>query len=399
VNTSAQRRGAVWSLAIAETLVWAGTFYLFPALLKSWEVSLGWSKTSLTGVFSAALIMSAVCSPIAGRLVDMGYGRIMLSASCAVAALALVALSATQTWIIFVGLWLVIGVCMAGSLYDACFAFVVRTSGDSARQVITLITLFAGFAGTLSFPLNTAIAEAFEWQASVLTFAALLAFVAAPLFWWGGGTFANMQAGLLAGAQAPASCGVPIRSALKSQAFWLLSISFAMLYLSHITLITHLLPLLEERGVSLADAVLTVSLLGPSQVLGRIIMVSMGKRVSVASFALASLGLTVVAALILVWAPSVLSALIAFAILQGMGVGMSSITRPLITAQLLGRANFGVIAGMIATVVLLTTAFAPISSSFVWSAGGYDLVAQLNIIVAVISVVSMSAALTGRRQP
>ena len=49
----------VLALAIAETIVWAGVFYIFPALLAHWEADLGWSKTTLSGAFTASLITSA----------------------------------------------------------------------------------------------------------------------------------------------------------------------------------------------------------------------------------------------------------------------------------------------------------------------------------------------------
>ena len=66
-------------LAVAETIVWAGLYYIFPALLVHWEADLGWSKTELTGAFTASIAMSALCSPIVGNLVDRGHGAAVLS--------------------------------------------------------------------------------------------------------------------------------------------------------------------------------------------------------------------------------------------------------------------------------------------------------------------------------
>ena len=47
-------------LAVAETIVWAGLYYIFPALLVHWEADLGWSKTELTGAFTASIAVSAL---------------------------------------------------------------------------------------------------------------------------------------------------------------------------------------------------------------------------------------------------------------------------------------------------------------------------------------------------
>ena len=175
----------IWYLATAETITWAGTVYLFPALLLHWERDLAWSKAELAPVMTLALLVSAGMAPLMGRLIDRDLGRVVLTGSAGLAAILLAALAlAEQRWQ-FVGLWLLLGVAMAGGLYEPCFAFVTRTRGADARKAITRITLVAGFAGTVSFPIANLVAEAAHWRASVLVFAALVAGVAVPLYWLG----------------------------------------------------------------------------------------------------------------------------------------------------------------------------------------------------------------------
>jgi MFS family permease len=162
------RSGRIWCLAIAETIIWGGTYYLFPALLAHWEADLGWSKTELTTGFTATLIVSALAAPYAGRLIDHGHGRVMMTTSAALAALLLVALAFVETRTQFFAVWLLLGLLMSGGLYEACFAFLTRTRGVDARRAITLVTLVAGFAGTLSFPINNFVADAYGWRAANL---------------------------------------------------------------------------------------------------------------------------------------------------------------------------------------------------------------------------------------
>ena len=81
----------VWSLAVAETITWAGIFYLFPAMLIRWETHFGWSRLDLVIGFTAALVMSAASGIFAGRLIDQGHGRILITGS-AVAGAVLIAL-------------------------------------------------------------------------------------------------------------------------------------------------------------------------------------------------------------------------------------------------------------------------------------------------------------------
>jgi predicted MFS family arabinose efflux permease len=383
----------IWAMAVAQTIVWAGTFYLFPALLAHLEADFQWSKTTLTLGFSAALLVSAIGSPIAGAVVDAGHGRVLLTGSTAGAALALLVFAMVGSWMAFMATWLALGVCMAGCLYDPCFAYLVRTRGDDARRAITRVTLVAGFAGTLSFPVCNALASHFGWQSAVIAFAILIGAVAAPLMWWGAG------AAVTESAQTPIRAKETghLRTALGRPAFWLLACAFSMLYLNHVTLVTHLLPLLAERGVSLTDAVLTTSLLGPSQVAGRLLMMSLERRTSVNALGVIALAFVVVAAMLIQFADAVTAGLVLFAVLQGAGMGMNSIARPVITANLLGRSGFGAIAGTIAATVVFATAVAPLSAAWVWAAGGYELVLKLNMIIATVALIALWIALKSRR--
>ena len=60
-------RHIVWPLAIAQTLLWAGAFYLSPLLLGVWERDPGLSRTEVTGAFTTALLLFAFLAPLAGR--------------------------------------------------------------------------------------------------------------------------------------------------------------------------------------------------------------------------------------------------------------------------------------------------------------------------------------------
>ena len=151
-SKSGSFRSIVWPLAVAETIVWAAMYYSFPALLLEWEKDFGWSKTELTGALTLALLVSAAAAPFAGRIIDHGHGRRLLTSSALFGASLLMVLSqVTQLWQ-FYAVWFLLGFAMAGCLYDACFAILTRTMGDKTKRAITLVTLVAGLAGTVSVP-------------------------------------------------------------------------------------------------------------------------------------------------------------------------------------------------------------------------------------------------------
>ena len=102
-----------WPLAFAQTIAWAGMYYVFPAMLTTWEADFGWSKTVLSLGFSLALIASAICAPLAGRLIDRGLGRFVMTFSAIAGALLLALLTIVTVPWQFMMLLTVIGVFMA----------------------------------------------------------------------------------------------------------------------------------------------------------------------------------------------------------------------------------------------------------------------------------------------
>ena len=186
---------------------------------------------------------------------------------------------------------------------------------------------------------------------------------------------------------------------LRSATFWLLAIAFAMIALEHGILLTHLLPLLDERGIHAETAILAASMIGPMQVAGRLAMMAAERHLTILNIAAASYVAMGIAAVSLLGAGAVPLLLVAFVLFQGSGYGVTSIVRPVVTAEFLGRANFGMVSGLLALPFIFATAAAPTVAAFVWETGGYDRVIMLAISAAGVGLVSIliAASLTARR--
>jgi MFS family permease len=389
-------RSALLCLAVGQTLIWAGTYYLFPALLLRWEASEGWSKTSLTGGFTAALIVTALCAPISGKLIDKGQGPLAMGAASVLAAVAVALLPMAATLSVFVGLWLVVGACMAACLYEPCFAIITRTQGTAARRGITLVTLVAGFASTISFPLSHAVAEAYGWQDAALLFAAISGFVAAPLLYLGGRSlerrYRDEESERRASSDYRESAALPVSQVVRSPAFVLLAVAFMFLSVNHAVLINHMLPIMDDRGVPTETAILVASLMGPMQVAGRILIMLMEKRTSNHLVTMYCFGALVIASACLLTASYWPALVFAFVFLQGSGIGISSIMRPVVVRDLLGQANFGAISGALALPTMLGFAFSPFIGSLLWELGGYDLAILVVLAMAAVGLISYRLA-------
>ena len=380
---------AVIPLAVAETLVWAAFYYSFPAFLPAWEADLGWSRAELSGAFTAALVLTGLLAPQAGRIVDRGAGRGMFLGAIVAGALLVAVLAAVRELWQFWAIWLALGLVNAACLYEATFAIITTTVGPAARRAITLVTLVAGFAGSVAFPAAWALGEALGWRGALLVFSGVSLLVALPLAWLGLrllGTHAEDAA------TRPKPTGREGRDALRKPAFWFIAFGFATVGLTHSMIITHIRPIMESRGVAEAVGVMVASLVGPMQVLGRVVMVSVQARVGIHGATVGCFAGMAAGAVALLFATGSPVLAIGFVVPYGAAYGVASIVRPVVTAELLGRAGFGTISGMLALVYMLAVAAGPSIAAVLWQAGGYDLVIGLGIALLLAGLVAVRLA-------
>jgi len=391
-------REAILLLAAGETLIWAALFYVFATLLLEWERSLGWAKTDVTLGFTIAIAMAAISSPIAGRLIDNGYGRFVLSCGALFGCTALAALSTASTPLMFWVFWGGIGVAQGFCLYEPCFSVVTRATEKAARPTITKITLIAGFAAPVAFLSGTAIAEAYDWQTTVIIFAVVGAVLAAPMLYLGAKILedANLVVG---SANAKTENRDALKHALRRPQFWLIAIAFPMMALNHGILLNHIMPLLAERQIPRETAILIASSIGAMQVAGRILLMLIEHRVSLAMAAAIAFGGVTVASLILMAAGASAFMVFAFAMLQGATYGLTSILKPAMTAEYLSRIGFGAISGWLALPYLAGFAIAPYLGALIWTHGGYDLVVLVTACLGAAGAFCVFGLVTvGRRK-
>ena len=367
-------------LAIAQTLIWACIYYSFPALLLHWEQAFGWSRADLTAAITLAVFISAFSSPIGGRLIDAGKGPQMMTAAAVLGGGCLMLLSLVEQLWQFYLVWGVIGLCMAGGLYEPCFALITRARGVEAKRSIIFVTLVAGFAGTISVPVAHSLVGAFGWRSAVLVFGLVAILIVAPLMWLG----ANVVEQAGRGRSLPEQgASLMHRSFLKSPAFWCLASGFALAALLHGITLHHLLPILDERDIHPEVAVVVISFIGPMQVAGRLAMMAAERHVSNHGIAISCFILMGMSILLLIGAGTTPVLLIAFVILFGGSYGIVSIVRPVIARDLLGEHQYGAKAGTLAMVYLTGSASAPFLGSLLWSWGGYDLVLPGLVLLAI----------------
>lgn len=372
---------------VAETVIWAAIFYSFPALVLHWQGEFGWSATVAMGAFSLALAVQGLAAPSVGRAIDSGFAPLGFVLGTVGAVAGLAALTQVQSVGAFYIVWAWIGLMMGFTLYDATFSVVTRARGAGARSAITAITLAAGFASTLAFPLTAWVTEAAGWRAAVWVLAALVAVCVLPLV-----AFAARK--LEAEARARTAVALdPATSRLRANrrpGYWPLAGGFALTALGVGVLLSNLLPLMASLGVPDGLAILAASIIGPAQVAGRILLILAGARVAAQRVSIGAFMVLAVAAAVLGAAAALPALALVFAVAQGVGNGVISILRPVVTREVMGEAGYGESAGAVARLSLYAFALAPTLGAVLADLFGYGAVIALCVAAPLAGAVLLA---------
>lgn len=379
----------VGALGTAQTLARASSYYLPAMLADPMARDLELSAPTVYAAFSIAMVASALVGPWAGQAIDRRGGRIVLVGTSLLFALGLGMLGSAQGLWTMVAAWLVMGVAMGSGLYEAAFSSLVRLYGHRARGAITGITLIAGFASTVGWPLSAWMEAQFGWRGACLGWAGLHLLVGLPLNAW------LPKAAAVPKAEAPnvtgsVDAGPRAVSESKPQRYAtaLLAFVFAATWFISTAMATHLPRMLEAAGATLAAAVAVGALIGPAQVAGRLLEFGLLRQVHpLLSARLAALAHPAGVAVLLTGGPVMAPV---FAILHGAGNGILTIAKGTLPLALFGPQGYGARQGWLMMPARVAQAAAPFlfglaldawGANALWLSGAIGLAACAALLV------------------
>ena len=382
--TGESRLGVVLTLGTAQTLAWGSTYYLPAILAVPMARDMGVSTTWIFGAFSLALVVSALLGPWAGRRIDLFGGRAMLLASSIAFAAGLALLGLAQSPATLALGWLVIGLGMGVGLYEAAFASLVTLYGRDARGPITGVTLIAGLASTICWPITALIdaemgwrAACFFWAAAHLALGLPLNLLASPRPPAAPDAAPETPTGAISATAAPSEPAAPPQA---GRAMALMAFAFAVTWFVSTAMAAHLPRLLQEAGAAPAAALLAAALVGPAQVAGRLLEFGLLRRSHpLLSARLAGLAHPLGAAgLLALGAP----AAIFFTVAHGLGNGVLTIAKGSLPLAVFGPGGYGRRLGLLMAPARVAQAAAPLvfaGAVEVWGAGAFALSAGLSL--------------------
>jgi MFS family permease len=375
-----RRRSIVVStLGITQTLAWGSTYYLAAVFADPISDTLQLPHAWFFGIFSGALLFSGLLGPLAGRMIDEHGGRDVLAATNLVFAAGLVCLSFSSGIASLAFAWALIGVGMGFGLYEASFATAAGLYGRDARNAITGITLFAGFASTVGWPTSAFFVEHFGWRGACIAWAVLHLVIGLPM-----NRLLIPKAAPRALEETPAQPGTPVGVP------WMmivLATVFGATWCVSTALAAHLPRLLEAMGVTTTMAIFAASLVGPAQVTARLVEFILMKGLSPMISARLATGLHPLGAVLLATFGPVVA--VPFVLLHGAGNGMLTIARGTLPLALFGPAGYGLRTGILSAPARILQGGAPLLFGLVLDHGGPRLALLATVTLTGLSFLAL----------
>jgi MFS family permease len=346
--SSGQAR-VIASLGVAQTLAWASSYYLPAILANPMAADLGLATPWIFVAFSGGLLVSGFLGPLSGRLIDVHGGHRVLPASNLLFAMALSALGLANGPVSLIASWMLMGVAMSCGLYESAFSTLSRIYGTDARRAITGITLIAGFASTIGWPLTAWLDASYGWRAACFVWAGAHLFICLPLN-------ALLPTGTHS-SHAAANVAPVAPDRRKRWAMAALAFVFAGTWFGSTAMAAHLPRVLQEAGATLPVAIAAAALVGPAQVAARVLEFWLMRHVQpIVSAQIASLAHPVGAGLLLA---SGAPAAPVFTIAHGAGNGVMTIANGTLPLHLFGAGGYGLRQGLLMMPARFLQAAAP----------------------------------------
>jgi MFS family permease len=347
--------GVILALGTTQTIAWASSYYLPAILAAPIARDLGMAQTVIFGALSGALVVSGLLGPRVGHFIDTFGGRGLLAVSNVVLAAGLLLLSFAHGPLLLGASWLLLGIGMGMGLYEAAFATLTRIYGSAARSSITGITLIAGFASTVGWPITSWLEAHYGWRVACEVWAAVHLLIAVPL---------NLSLPSITSVPKAAASASGNGSVVQNETFAMLVVAYVFAATGFVSSgLSALLPtMLVQFGATPAAALFAGMLIGPAQVTARIIEAGwLARYHPLLSARLATLTNPIGVVVLAIGGP-LLAPL--FAVFYGAGNGILTIARGTLPLALFGPQGFGRRVGVISLPARATGALAPLVVGF-----------------------------------
>jgi len=363
--------------------------------MKPFAEEFGWTRTEVSTCITVLTVSIALCLPAAGRLLDRYGTRSVLLPSMLVLGLCLAAIPqfVRELWHLALVFFLIGSLGVATNTVSYMQALTAWF--DKFRGLAIGIAMSGMGIGFMYVPVIVQfMIDNFAWRAGYYALAAIILLVAMPL------VFLGMKDSPEPLGLKPDGAGIgpPPKSAsklvglnmaeiLRTRQFWMLIAIFVLMSLVIHGLLTHLVPLLTDRGMPASTAALVASCLGAAVFIGRIIIGYLIDRFFAPYVAVFFFSLSAFAVAILASGAAGPMALLA-AILIGFSYGAELDFMAYLASRYFGLRSFGTSCGLLLASVLVGASVSPVVYALWFDrTGSYIGILALCIVINILAVV------------
>ena len=335
----------------------------FGAYVAVLQEERGWSKTALSGAAALQQMEVAILGPVLGWLIDRFGPQGMIRIGVLVFGIGLMLLSFTDTLMAFYGAFIVIA--LGSSLCGFFPVNVALINWFERWRARALSSMSIGLAlGGVCIPLVAASLQTFGWRATAFGSGVIAIVVGLPLAFvmrrrpedhgeTVDGIPKKAYEETIGGASGPADRDFTAREALRTPAFWLLSLGHGFaLFVVHAVSVHSISHMNQGLGYSVGQASLVYTLLTVSQIGGVAIGWLIGDRYEKRLIAAVCMLAHMAALLLLTYAVNV-AMVLAFAVLHGAAWGLRGPFMQAIRADYFGRSAIGMILGLSFMIIVI----------------------------------------------
>ena len=321
--------------------------------------------------------------PYLGKLVDRNYSFIMMWLSPLLLGFSVINLAFVNTYYEFIIAWVLVSATAGGCLYTMIFSVLTINLKKDIKNSIAIITLIAGLASTYTYPTATYLTESFNWRTTVLIFGIVNILISAPANYFGFKKIIHQEKNFNSNTKPEKQENI-----YYNPKFWLLCFPLFVFGFNAGAIITHIIPMMQEKNLSLTMAVLIASLFGPGQIIGRILIMTYGRNKSNIGLFVLCFYSSLIGIIFLYFVNFSFYLAFLFILFNSAAFGSMAILKPLVQNDIFGKMNFGKIHGILAICFTSGSITGPWIGSLIWSFGGYNLLIILFFILAICGNIS-----------
>ena len=361
-----------WIVAIAFFVMYLGSLFWiqsYGAYAVVFNREFGWSMTLLSGAYVLTRVESGLLGPFQGWMVDRYGPRIIISIGLLMHGIGLLCLTLVETLPVYYLVVIIISVGISLGGFQTLMISIVNWFQRHRTKAIALAQLGSSLGG-LSVPMLAYGLEHFGWRTIAVTTGFVAIFLGIPLV-------QNIR-------HRPEEKGEVVdgkitvkhfnnrvetnnkivslswQNALKTRAFWFISVGHAIALLSVSTVLVHLIPHLTKKlGMGLTEAGMVFSTVSISQILGLSCGGYLGDRFSKRIICFYCMIFHGSGMLVLAFFDTY-PMLLLFSVLHGIAWGIRGPQMVAIRADYFGTISFGKILGISSMVVMFGTMVGPI---------------------------------------